>query len=72
MNRKAATGSGRSPWRRRPRLFQDLPLFAEQPVLPPQPLELFALIAAEPWPLADIDLVLADPVARRLLGHAEI
>ena len=42
--------------------FQDLPLFTQHPVLPPQPAELLTLIAADPRPLADIDLLLLDPV----------
>jgi hypothetical protein len=71
MNRKITAGS-RCPWRRRPRFFQDLALFDEDPVLAAQPAQLLALIAAQALATALVDANLTGPVTQRLRRDPEL
>jgi hypothetical protein len=63
-------GSCRRPeLRRRPRLFHDLSLLGEAPVLASKALERFALLAAQTVALALIDIELGGPVAATGVRH---
>ena len=62
MNPNTVTGSCR-PWQRRPRLFQDLALFGEDPVLATEPAELLSLVAVQ---------TVAAALTQRLWRNAEL
>src|SRR5215216_3336053 len=71
MNRYRLTAS-RSPSRRRPRLFQDLPLLLEQQHPPAQFAQLLVLVAGQAIALTPLDLRLLHPQPQRLPRHTEI
>lgn len=71
MNPNTVTGSCR-PWQRRPRLFQDLALFGEDPVLATEPAELLSLVAVQTVAAALIDIDPVAPVTQRLWRNAEL
>lgn len=71
MKRKHFTGS-RSPSRRKPRLFQDLPLLAQDTVLAPELPQLLGLLAGQALALAGVDAGLLESEAERFVGGAEL
>jgi hypothetical protein len=73
INRNALSVSDRSPWRRRPRLFQEVPLHPHRLDLGPQQPQLLPLgcgrtVAAHTL----VQVVLADPPAEQLIGDPEL
>src|SRR5437763_13488934 len=71
MNRKQLTAS-RSPARRRPGFFQDLPLLLKRAHLAPQLAQLHALLARQPLRLAGVDSGLLDSDPQRLRRDTEV
>jgi hypothetical protein len=72
MNENTSPTARRFPWRRRPRLFQDLLFHLQRAHLRAQLAQLLALICGEPLALALVDLSLLSPHIQRLLRDAEV
>lgn len=75
-NSKTLTGSSRSPRRRRPRLFQDLPFLAQHPVLAAQAAQFVPLVGGEHAGLAlpgvGVGVGAGHPLAQRRLRQVEV
>ena len=72
MRVRAGTPSPISPREESHRALQDVALFAQHPILPPQPGQFLTLIAGQALSTALVDLGLLDPAPDRLLGQVQI
>jgi hypothetical protein len=73
MKTNALTGSGRSPWRRRLRLFQEVPLHPQGLDLGPQMAQLLTLGRAQPLLIrAAVGVGLTDPLAQQLIRDPQL
>src|SRR5688500_8265622 len=73
MNSNPSVESSRSPERTRPRLFQDLPLFAQRPILAAKTPKLVALLGRQTVSSnAFVAIGLRDPIPNRLRGRLEL
>jgi hypothetical protein len=70
VGRRRVTWS--SPWRKRRRLLEDLPLHPQLGDLAAQPPQLVSFAAGQPLKLALVDAILPAPLAQRLAVQAEL
>ena len=72
MNSKLSSADGRSRWRRRRRLSQDLLLHAQHPVLPAQADQLVPLGRGQALLVALVDVGLGQPGAQAAFADADV